>query len=627
MRKTKKRISASFQKWLLLIVSIAFVATLVFLWGYQTKLFTDNAENLLDTYIKDVKQDIKDTSDKNLLIITNAVANELNGTGEITSELLAEMLDRYNVSEINYVNTSGIIEASSNESFVGFNMATNGYQPAEFMALLGALTEHVQEYQPIAYDSNIYRKYAGVSLALGGFVQVGYDTDAYYEAMGTAVTEVVKNRHVGEDGFLIVVDSEWNIVSDRSNNSGQPLTIVTAMTEDLTKIYNKTMFEEGIYIGHNVEKDGETVTEYSFERCFCMFDENEGYKIMAVYPYSEAMVSRDISLKVFTILQIIIYGALFALIFILVRKLVVKNIHKVNSSLSLITKGKLDTVVNVRSHIEFESLSNDINATVDTLKRYIKEAEERIDAELAFAKAIQHSALPSVFPPYPNRSEFEIYATMYTAKEVGGDFYDFYFIDDDNLAFLIADVSGKGIPAAMFMMQSKTIIKSCAESGMSIEEVFTVANEKLCEGNDAGMFVTAWMGILNVKTGKVLFANAGHNPPLVKHADGTYEYLKSRAGFVLAGMEGIRYRKNELLLQPGDAIYLYTDGVTEATNINNELYGEERLHLVLEKNKDADTKSICDLIKEDVDKFVGEAPQFDDITMLALKYTGQEVQK
>ena len=611
MTGTKKKISASFQKWLLLIVSIAFVVTLVFLWGYQTKLFTDNAENLLDTYIKDVKQDIADTSDKNLLVVTHAVATELNGTQEITGELLAEMLRKYNVSEINYVDTSGIIVASSNESFVGFNMATNGYQPAEFMALLGALTECVQDYQPIAYDESIYRKYAGVSLAYGGFVQVGYDTDAYYEALETAVTEVVKNRHVGEVGFLIVTDSEWNIVSDRSNNSGQPITIVTAMTEDLTKIENKTMFEEGIYI------DG------AFQRSFCMFDENEGFKIIAVYPHSEAMVSRDVSIGVFTVLQIVIFGALFVLIYFLVRKLVVKNIHKVNTSLSAITEGKLDTVVDVRSHVEFDSLSNDINATVHTLKRYIKEAEERIDAELAFAKAIQHAALPSVFPPYPNRKEFEIYATMHTAKEVGGDFYDFYFIDDDNLAFLMADVSGKGIPAAMFMMQSKTIIKSCAESGMSVEQVFTVANEKLCEGNDAGMFVTAWMGILNVKTGKVLFANAGHNHPLVKHADGTYEYLKTRAGFVLAGMEGVRYRGNELELAPGDAIYLYTDGVTEATDLNTELYGEDRLHTVLEKYKDAAPQVICDEVKRDVDAFVGEAPQFDDITMLALKYNGE----
>ena len=624
MTGTKKRISASFQKWLFLIVAIAFVITLVFLWGYQTRLFTDSAENLLDTYIKDVKQDIRDTSDKNLLVITHAVATELNGTGEISNKLLAEALDKYNVSEINYVNASGVIEASSNESFVGFNMSTNGQQPAEFMALLGALTEYVQDYQPIAYDSDIYRKYAGVSLATGGFVQVGYDEEAYYEAMGTAVTEVVKNRHVGEDGFLIVTDSEWNIVSDRSNNSGQPITIVTAMTQNFAEIENKEMFEEGIYIGKEVEKDGDVVTEYRFERAFCMFDENEGFKIIAVYPHSEAMVSRDVSIGVFTVLQVVIFGALFVLIYFLVRGLVVKNIHKVNASLSAITEGKLDTVVDVRSHVEFDSLSNDINATVDTLKRYIKEAEERIDAELAFAKAIQHAALPSVFPPYPNRKEFEIYATMHTAKEVGGDFYDFYFIDDYNLAFLIADVSGKGIPAAMFMMQSKTIIKSCAESGMSVEQVFTVANEKLCEGNDAGMFVTAWMGILNVKTGKVLFANAGHNPPLVKHADGTYEYLKTRAGFVLAGMEGVRYRGNEIDLAPGDSIYLYTDGVTEATDLNTELYGEDRLHTVLEKYKDAAPQVICDEVKRDVDAFVGEAPQFDDITMLALKYNGQE---
>lgn len=623
MRKTKKRISASFQKWLFLIVAIAFVISLLFLWGYQTKLFTDSAENLLDLYIKDVKQDISDTANKNLLVITHAVATEMNSMEQITSEALIQMLDKYNVSEINYVNMSGVIEASSNEDFIGFNMSTNGQQPAEFTALLSSLTEYVQDYQPIAYDRDMYRKYAGVSLAYGGFVQVGYDEEAYHEAVGTAATEVAKNRRVGEEGFLIVADTEWNILSDRSNNQGQPVTIVTAMTQDLKKIDNNVMFEEGIYIGREVEKDGQTDTEYGFERCYCMIDDNEGFKIIAVYPHSEAMVSRNVSINVFTVLQVAIFGALFVLIYILVRKLVVKNIHKVNSSLSAITEGKLDTVVDVRSHVEFDSLSNDINATVDTLKRYIKEAEERIDAELAFAKAIQHSALPSVFPPYPNRKEFEIYATMHTAKEVGGDFYDFYFIDDDNLAFLMADVSGKGIPAAMFMMTSKTIIKSCAESGMSVEQVFTVANEKLCEGNDAGMFVTAWMGILNVKTGKVLFANAGHNPPLVKHADGTYEYLKSRAGFVLAGMEGVRYRKNELDLAPGDAIYLYTDGVTEATDANNTLYGEDRLHTVLEKYKDAAPQVICEEVKRDVDAFVDEAPQFDDITMLALKYNGE----
>ena len=612
MSNKMKKISTSFQQWLLLIVGVAFVVTLVFLGQYQTKLFTDSANNLLKLYIKDVCYDIYSVSNKNLLTLTKAVATEVNNADLITSEQLTSMLEKYDVTEINYIATNSIIQASSNADFVGFDMNKGGVQSSEFLALLGAITEYIQQFQPIGYDAQIYRKYAGVSLAKGGFIQVGYNEEDYHRAIKTAVNEVVKNRHVGENGFLIVTDSEWRIVSDRYNNKNQPVTIVTAMTKDLNTIDKEEMFEEGIYI------DG------ALQRCFCMHNEIEGYKVIAVYPYSEAMVSRNVSLKVMTVMQIFIFGLLFVMIFLLVRRLVVRNLHQVNGALSAITEGKLETVVDVRSHVEFDALSNDINATVDTLKRYIKEAEERIDAELAFAKAIQHAALPSVFPPYPDRKEFEIFATMHTAKEVGGDFYDFYFVDDENLAFLMADVSGKGIPAAMFMMTAKTFIKSYAESGVSVEEVFTYANAKLCEGNDAGMFVTAWLGILNTKTGKVLFANAGHNPPLVKHADGTYEYLKSRAGFVLAGMEGVRYRRNELDLAPGDAIYLYTDGVTEATNLNEELYGEERLQKVLDIYKDATPETICAEVKIDVDKFVGEAPQFDDITMLAIRYKGTE---
>ena len=612
MSNKMKKISTSFQQWLLLIVGIAFIVTLVFLGQYQTKLFTDSANNLLNVYIKDVRHDIIDVSNKNLLTLTKAVATEVNNADLITSELLTGMLEKYNVTEINYIAPNSIIQASSNADFVGFDMNKGGVQSSEFLALLGAITEYVQHFQPIGFDAQTYRKYAGVTLAAGGFIQVGYDEDAYHRAMEVAVNEVVKNRHVGESGFLIITDNEWRIVSDRYNNKNQPVTIVTAMTKDLTTIGKDEMFEEGIYI------DG------TLQRSFCMHNEIEGYKVIAVYPYSEAMVSRNVSLKVITMMQILIFGLLFVMIFLLVRRLIVMNLHKVNHALSAITEGKLETVVDVRSNEEFDALSNDINATVDTLKRYIKEAEERIDAELAFAKAIQHAALPSVFPPYPERKEFEIFASMHTAKEVGGDFYDFYFVDDENLAFLIADVSGKGIPAAMFMMTAKTFIKSYAESGVSVEEVFTYANAKLCEGNDAGMFVTAWMGILNTKTGHVQFANAGHNPPLVRHADGTYEYLKSRAGFVLAGMEGVRYRKNELTLAPGDAIYLYTDGVTEATNLNEELYGEERLQTVLNLYKDATPEIICAEVKIDVDKFVGEAPQFDDITMLAIRYKGTE---
>ena len=262
-------------------------------------------------------------------------------------------------------------------------------------------------------------------------------------------------------------------------------------------------------------------------------------------------------------------------------------------------------------------MSDDINSTVSTLKRYIAEAAARIDKELEYAKQIQLSALPKNFP---DGEDYSIYAQMIAAKEVGGDFYDFYKLSDTTVAFLVADVSGKGIPAAMFMMKAKTIIKDLAESGMAVNEIFTRANEKLCENNESGMFVTAWMGILDIKTGILQFANAGHNPPLLKRANGDFEYLKTRAGFVLAGMEGIRYRAGELTLCRGDRLFLYTDGVTEATNTDNKLYGEDRLLNFMNQNSTLDARALLPDLKANIDGFVGDAPQFDDITMLMFDY-------
>lgn len=255
------------------------------------------------------------------------------------------------------------------------------------------------------------------------------------------------------------------------------------------------------------------------------------------------------------------------------------------------------------------------------MKRYIAEAASRIDKELEYAKQIQLSALPVNFP---KDADYGIYAQMIAAKEVGGDFYDFYKLSDTTVAFLVADVSGKGIPAAMFMMTAKTIIKDMAERGFSVNEIFDLANEKLCENNESGMFVTAWMGILDITTGQVKFANAGHNPPLLKRADGNFEYLKTRTGFVLAGMEDVHYRAGEIILNPGDRLFLYTDGVPEATNADNMLYGEDRLLSFMNRNASVEAAELLPALKADIDEFVGEAPQFDDITMLMLDYKGQK---
>lgn len=326
---------------------------------------------------------------------------------------------------------------------------------------------------------------------------------------------------------------------------------------------------------------------------------------------------KDVSVYVNVFMEIFIFAALFVLIYFLIKRIIIDNIRKINASLSQITNGNLNVTVDVRSNEEFASLSDDINSTVDTLKRYIDQAAARIDEELEFAKQIQCSSLPTIFP---NRTEFDLYAQMNTAKEVGGDFYDFYITNSNTVAFLVADVSGKGIPAAMFMMKAKAIIKDLTESGLEPSEVFTKANEKLCENNGAGMFVTAWLGVLDISTGNLKFANAGHNPPLIKRLDKDFEYLKDRSGMVLAGMDGLKYRKNETTLLPGEKIYLYTDGVTEAVNESEELYGEKRLLNIICSVKNETAEKICSTVKKDVDNFVGVAPQFDDITMLCLEF-------
>ncbi|WP_050740180.1 PP2C family protein-serine/threonine phosphatase [Acetobacterium bakii] len=262
-----------------------------------------------------------------------------------------------------------------------------------------------------------------------------------------------------------------------------------------------------------------------------------------------------------------------------------------------------------------------VNRTRELLNKQKKDSEEkqRISAELNVATEIQISMLPSIFPAFTDIAEIDIFATMQPAKEVGGDFYDFFSIDNDHLAVVIADVSGKGVPAALFMVVAKTLIKNHTQAGLTPVEVFTLVNTQLCENNDVGMFVTAWMGVLEISTRNFICVNAGHNPPLLKKAAGCFEYLKLASGFVLGGMEDIKYQQVEMQLTNGDELYLYTDGVTEATNTNNGLYGEERLLSVLNSNTKLNPNELLSTIKKDIDSFVNGAPQFDDITMVAFK--------
>lgn len=291
------------------------------------------------------------------------------------------------------------------------------------------------------------------------------------------------------------------------------------------------------------------------------------------------------------------------------------------SALALLDIHTGDEVENL-SHA-LKRMERDINGYIENLTHVTAE-KERIGAELSVATHIQASMLPCIFPAFPNRREFDIYATMTPAKEVGGDFYDFFLVDDDHLAVVIADVSGKGVPAALFMVIAKTLIKDHTQSGKPPEEVFTEVNRQLCEANDEYLFVTAWMGVLEISTGKLVYVNAGHNPPVIGRKNGETEFLRSRPGFVLAGLDFTKYRAGSLELMPGDLLYLYTDGVTEAMNTAQELYGEERLKRTLDANVSAAPEEIFKAVKKDLDDFVADAPQFDDITMLAMRYLGRE---
>ena len=599
LKKGNERIANTFQRWLLTCIVIAYLITSSFTYILQNGMVEVETKKVFTTAINDVEADINGKSDAHLLGIAENVKAKYEKNVNISLQTLA---DEHGIKEINVVSTNGIIYKSTEQDSINYDMNTKE-QSKEFVDTMMVQDSFVQKYSPRGKDGSVWRKYAAINLTDGGFIQVGYDAEQFHDILDEYVIDFTKNRHVGTSGFVAICDETLTIVTDRDGYSGAQLSKIGIEAPDEMK-------------------DGKTATALYYadiqdEKYLYVFKFVEGYCIIAAMPEAEATFMRDASIYTSIFMQVIIFATLFVFIYILIKRVIINNLQKINDTLGRITKGDLNVTVDVRSSQEFSSLSDDINSTVTTLKRYIAEAAARIDKELEYAKQIQLSALPTNFPV---NEDFEIYAQMIAAKEVGGDFYDFYKLSDTTVAFLAADVSGKGIPAAMFMMTAKTIIKDLAESGMAVNDIFTKANEKLCENNESGMFVTAWMGILDLATGKLQFANAGHNPPLIKRANGDFEYLKTRAGFVLAGMEGVRYRASELTLGKGDRLFLYTDGVPEATNAENKLYGEDRLLAFMNRNASARSTDFLPALKANIDEFVGEAPQFDDITMLMFDY-------
>ena len=270
----------------------------------------------------------------------------------------------------------------------------------------------------------------------------------------------------------------------------------------------------------------------------------------------------------------------------------------------------------------FSEMVTELEDYMNNLQRVTAE-KERIDADLSIATQIQADMLPRIFPAFPEKKEVGIFASMTPAKEVGGDFYDLFLIDDTHLALVIADVSGKGVPAALFMVIAKTLIKNRIQTGESPAEALGVVNNQLCEGNEAQYFVTVWLAVIDLETGDALEANAGHEYPAMRKGSGPYELIKTKHSPAVATYEGLKFRQSQFHLDPGDRLFVYTDGVTEATNAQNELFGETRLLEALNRNPDALPMDLLPSVKKEIDAFVGDAPQFDDITMLGFVYNGR----
>jgi len=652
-----RKIASTIQRSLFIAVALTFVLSIGFAYFIENNMTHSNATSTMINNITDVKNELGEKSSAELEYKVSNLAykiekdnypalnyldlDKFNNFDEVKIKdyqlyqlnmYIKNLADANGYSEVHLINTNGYIYATSNtqgsSSDFKYNMNSKE-QSKEFNVLLDSSYEnpfYVQTLQSKGNSKATQMKYCGFRLykyttdaqgnpvrVINGYVQLGYDISEYQLFMFNYIYDSTTYRQVGSEGRLMIADRNETIISDRNQLLvGEKLSSPTIFGVEISKMPAKTLLQRNMFTG---------IPNVDPVPTFFVFEETEGYYIVGTMSVAEVDFSRDMMVYVIAFSEIIIFAIIFVFIYLVINKVVVKRIHRINNSLSEITSGNLDVVVDVKENREFASLSNDINKTVVTLKKYIDEANQRIDRELIFARNIQLSSLPT---PLETQKGLDLYSLMATAKEVGGDFYDFYYVDKDHLAILVADVSGKGIPAALFMMKSKTLIKSLAKKGMHADEIFTAANKELCSENEAEMFVTAWMGIIDTQTGEMEYVNAGHNAPLIgtqkKH---DFHYFKTAANLVLGGFDSFKFKSGKTKLEKGQTIFLYTDGVTEATNSNNELYGEDRLLKEINKVDGVTNKILVQTIKQDVDEFVGEAPQFDDITMLAFTFLGK----
>ena len=507
--------------------------------------------------------------------------------------------------EASIIDENGIVLESTNKNMIGVDLDSNDATSGFFKELRGK-KELLSPIPQSAGDPSEIIQYIGTELDNGMYVMGGFSQDSIDSIISEAVTEFISSRHVNQNGMLFIIDENNTVVSKPYDDSSQ----------DIDK-----MFEGREIHGETREIREVSVNGVTYYR---VFDTISNFKIVAVLSQKRVMENIRINLILSSVLGMILFVTLFISVSMLMKRKVARPVKEIVGTLASITGGELDEKVSVRSSSEFETISEGINKTVASIKEHIAREAARIDEELRYAWEIQYSALPVLTDGLKNNRYFGLFSSMNTAKEVGGDFYDFYMTDEHTLVFMIADVSGKGIPAAMFMMKGKATLSDSIVSVDDLGESVSRANVRICDGNEAGMFITAWVGVLDILTGELRFVNAGHNPPVLIR-DGKAEFLKMKTDLILGTMDDAEYQTQSLKLRNGDILYLYTDGVTEATDTNSGFYGEKRLIAALNgisPNEEDICGTVCRKVSDSVAQFAGGAPQADDITMLCLSIKG-----
>ena len=532
-------------------------------------------EKMLDNSVNQIRTELSQGSDAIVVLLGKTIIGAHIHPNEVTADELKEFMTWLPLDELTIVGKDGRIVRSSERGIEGtdFHPAAKTRTVDYSQLLDGRRLFVAEEVRGSVEQPNLRRKYGAVAFPSGhGFVQVGLDEKRIANDFNFFHEKVAVDCRIGESGYFIVANASHGCIYSTFDaaNIGKELHDVTDGLLFTEKSFWKTKrivaFGEPCYV-----RDG---------LCF-------GYRVLALVPVREVVSIRDAVVLVSGVILL----AIFIVFGTFLRQAVERNRQ---------------------------------------MARFFENERRQAEKDLMMAKDIQSNALPSVFPPYPKLvGRIDLFATMRTAKEVGGDFYDFYFAGADKLAIIIADVSGKGVPAALFMMRAKSTLQGLLRGGADVAEAVAETNNRLSSGNEANMFVTAWVGVVDLISGRIEYVNAGHNPPLVRRMDGPMEWLRDRSGPPLASFEGVKYRKHELTLKPGEGVFLYTDGVTEATDLDLELFGEERLLRSFESGRPADaavplrsSHELCRDLFAELDKFASGMEQADDITMLAFKLNG-----